>query len=125
MAFAFPEVTEQPHFEEISFRVGKKIFATIDVTNHQACLRLSPSDQDVFAAFDKSIIFLTPGKWGQQGWTLIYLKKIRKAMLADALIKAYSEVAPARLRAQIKECGVIQVHDTPWCCCLLPIKKHR
>jgi predicted DNA-binding protein (MmcQ/YjbR family) len=105
MALALPEATEQPHFEKVSFRVGKKIFATLDVKNQQACLRLSPSDQDVFAAYDKTIIFPVPNKWGGQGWTLIDLKKIRKAMLADALTTAYGEVAPARLRAQTKSKG--------------------
>jgi predicted DNA-binding protein (MmcQ/YjbR family) len=103
IALALPEATEQPHFEKASFRVGKKIFATLDVKNQQACLKLSSADQDVFTVFDKTIIFPVSGKWGQQGWTLIDLKKIRKAMLTDALTTAYSEVAPARLRAQIKQ----------------------
>ncbi len=97
MSLSFPEATEEPHFEKISFRVAKKIFATLDITNKQACIKLSETDQDVFSAFDKAIIFPVPNKWGKQGWTYINLSKVPKTMCADALKTAYCEVAPKRL----------------------------
>ena len=101
-ALSFPQVTEQPHFEKSSFRINKKIFATIDVKNRQACIKLSAIDQDIFCAFDKLIIFPVPNKWGSQGWTFINLKKIRKVMLVDALTMAYCKVAPKKLSAALK-----------------------
>jgi len=101
IALSFPGTSEQPHFEKPSFRVGKKIFATLDIPNNQACLKLSIIDQDVFCAFDKTIIFPVPNKWGKQGWTLVNLKKIRKEMLTDALTTAWRGVAPKKLSAQI------------------------
>ena len=103
MALLFPEVTEQSHFEKTSFRVGKKIFATFDVPNKQACLKLSEADQDVFSTYDKSVIFPVPNKWGKLGWTNINLVKIPKKMLKDALSTAYCEVAPNRLSALISK----------------------
>ncbi len=102
LALSFPETTEQPHFEKTSFRAGKKIFATLDIKNRLACIKLSPLDQNVFSAFDNSIIFPVSNKWGQQGWTFINLKKIRKDMLTDALTTAYCEVAPKKLAALFK-----------------------
>jgi hypothetical protein len=36
LARSFPETSEQPHFEKPSFRVGKKIFATLDLKNEVA-----------------------------------------------------------------------------------------
>ncbi len=36
LALSFPESTEEPHFEKISFRVKKKIFATYDKKNDKA-----------------------------------------------------------------------------------------
>jgi hypothetical protein len=72
------------------------------VKTGQAWLNLSLADQDVFSAFNKTIIFPVPNKWGRQGWTLVDLKKVHKAMLTDVLTTAYSEVAPVRLRAQIR-----------------------
>ncbi len=103
LALSFPEVTEQPHFEKTSFRIGKKIFATLNIEHNRACIKLSEIDQDVFCTFDPSVIFPVPNKWGKQGWTLINLKKVRKPMLLDALTTAYCEVAPAKLVSLMKE----------------------
>jgi predicted DNA-binding protein (MmcQ/YjbR family) len=92
LALSFPGTTEQPHFEKISFRTKKKIFATLSIENNRACIKLSPIEQFVFCAIDKSIIYPVPNKWGQQGWTLIDLKKVRKNILKDALTVSYNEI---------------------------------
>ena len=92
MALSFPGATEQPHFEKTSFRLGKKIFATLDIKKKQACIKLNEIDQDVFSAFDRSVIYPVPNKWGKQGWTLIELPDVGKDLLTDALFTAYSEV---------------------------------
>jgi hypothetical protein len=70
MALSFPETTEQPHFEKPSFRVGKKIFATLDIRDKLACIKLSAIDQDVFSSFGKTIIYPVPDKWGKQAGRL-------------------------------------------------------
>jgi hypothetical protein len=102
LALSFPEVTEEPHFEKISFRVKNKIFATCDKKNKRACIKLSEIDQDVFSSADKTIIYPVANKWGKQGWTLIELKKVHKDVFSDALITAYCEVAPKKLADQIR-----------------------
>lgn len=101
MALAFPETSEQPHFEKISFRVGRKIFATFDAKNNRACLKLSAIDQDVFSLFDKTMIYPVSNKWGKQGWTFVELKQIKKDLFSDVLKHAYCEVAPQKLAALI------------------------
>ncbi|CAN5780702.1 MmcQ/YjbR family DNA-binding protein [soil metagenome] len=101
IANSFPQISEQPHFEKHSFRVGKKIFATLDISKQQACIKLSPADQDIFSAFDKTIIFSVPRKWGKQGWTFIDLQTVPEAMLAAALKSAYCSVAPTKLVAEL------------------------
>ena len=102
LALSFPEVIEQPHFERTSFRVAKKIFATLDVTGHLVCIKLSEIDQNVFSSFDPSVIFPVPNKWGKKGATYINLTKVRKDMLIDALTTSYCEVAPKKLISLIK-----------------------
>jgi predicted DNA-binding protein (MmcQ/YjbR family) len=92
IALSFPGTIEQPHFEKTSFRVKKKIFATLSIDNNTAVLKLSLIDQSVFCTFDKTIIYPVNGAWGKQGWTVVELNKIRKPMLKDALSTAYSEV---------------------------------
>ena len=93
LALSFPDTEEMPHFDKTSFRIKKKIFATLSEKDKIACLKLSPIDQSVFCAFDKAIIYPVPNKWGKQGATFINLTKIRKDMLHDALTTAYNEVA--------------------------------
>lgn len=88
MALSLAGAEEKPHFEKASFRV-KKIFATLDEKNHRACLILSLIDQSVFSAFDNSIIYPVPNKWGLQGATFVELDKVRKTVLRDAMKKAY------------------------------------
>jgi len=81
-----------PHFERTSFRVNKKIFATLDVKSGIACLMLTEVDQSVFSSYDKSIIYPVPNKWGKQGATFVVLKKVPKAMLKDAMTQAYNKL---------------------------------
>jgi predicted DNA-binding protein (MmcQ/YjbR family) len=93
-ALSFPGANEQPHFEKISFRIGKKIFATFDKTDKRACLKLSEMDQDLFGCFDNNIFYPVANKWGKQGWTFVEMNKVRVDMFKDALTAAYCEVAP-------------------------------
>ena len=102
-ALSFPEATEEMHFEKISFRVRKKIFATFDDKLNRASLKLSAIDQDVFSSIDRTIIYPVDNKWGLQGWTIFELKKIPSRVFMDALEHAYCEVAPQKLRDQVNK----------------------
>ena len=102
LTLAYAEVTEQPHFEKTSFRIKKKIFVTLDEATHTACVKFSATDQSVYCLIDKTIIWPVPNKWGQQGWTLVHLKKIKKDLLQEVLTTAYCEVAPRALAALYK-----------------------
>jgi hypothetical protein len=102
IALSFPEAIELPHFERTSFRVAKKIFATLDIKDHLSCVKLSEIDQNVFCSFDPSVIYPVPNKWGKQGATYINLKKVRKDMLVDALTTAYCMLAPKKLADAVR-----------------------
>lgn len=102
LALSFPEVVELPHFDLASFRVKKKIFATVSPEKQRAMLKLSLVDQSVFCSFDKEIIYPVPGAWGKTGCTYFELKKIKKEMLNDALKQAYLNVAPKSLNEKTK-----------------------
>jgi hypothetical protein len=93
LAIAFPEVEVAPHFEKISFRVRKKIFATLDVANKRVCMKLSEVDQSVFSTKDKTIVYPVPNKWGKAGWTFFELSKVKKNLCIDALQTAYRGVS--------------------------------
>ena len=97
LALSLPETTEAPHFEKTSYRVGKKIFVTIDEKKQEACVKLSTADQDIFSLGHHAAIYPVPNKWGQQGWTIINLSKVHPDLLRDAVMAAYYEVAPKKL----------------------------
>lgn len=97
LALSFPETDEYPHFDKKAFRVKKKIFATLDEKLKRVMVKLSPADQSVFCAFDKTVIYPVPGGWGRRGATYIEMRKVRKEMFMDALTMAYCTVAPRKL----------------------------
>jgi len=103
LALSFPEISESAHFEKISFRVGKKIVATLNEKENRACVKLNEIDQHVFASFDRTAIYPVPNKWGKQGWTFIELSKVNPDMLTDALTTAFREVAPKRLSKSLSQ----------------------
>ncbi len=102
-ALSLPEADEAPHFENVAFRVKKKIFATLNAAHHRATLRFSPEMQDIFSAISKGAIFRVPNKWGAHGWTHINLETAEWALCQDALRNAWWEVAPKALRLKYPE----------------------
>jgi hypothetical protein len=61
LAISFPEVRELPHFEKTSFRVKKKIFATLSENEMRAKLKFNEIDQSVFCSIDKEVIYPVAG----------------------------------------------------------------
>ena len=102
LALSFEESIEQAHFERTSFRVKKKIFATLDESKQEVVLKLSDVDQSVFSDYDDSI-YPVPGAWGKKGWTKVDMQKVRKDLFKDALTCAYCEVAPKKLGDMYRE----------------------
>lgn len=103
IALEFEEAKEKPHFEKTSFRVNKKIFATLDLKDKRVVLKLSEIEQSVFCAFDKTIIYPVNGAWGKQGWTVVELTKVKKEVLKDALRTSYCNVAPKKMSEKYKQ----------------------
>ncbi len=103
IALSLPSTTEAAHFDITSFRVNKKIFATLNIKERRATVKLSAKDQDLFCLYDKKVMYPVPGKWGNHGWTHISLRGIKQAMCADALATAYGTVAPEKLSLLLKK----------------------
>ena len=103
LALSFPGTIELPHFDKASFRVNKRIFATLDIKNEKACVMLTPIDQSVFSAFDKAVIYPVPNKWGKKGATYVELKTVRKGMLKDALAQAYNKTIETKPSSKNKK----------------------
>jgi hypothetical protein len=98
LALSFTEAVESPHFEKASFRIRRKVFATLDESAHRACLKLTEREQDLFCLFDRTVMYPVPNKFGKQGWTFVALPLIELETLHDALRAAYCATAPGALR---------------------------
>ena len=103
LALSFPGTIELPHFDKASFRVSKKIFATLDIKNERACVMLTEIDQSVFSTFDKTVIYPVPNKWGTKGATYVELNTVRKGMLKDALAQAYNKIIGSKPASKNKK----------------------
>ena len=101
LALSLPEVEEAPHFDKTSFRIKKKIFATLNIPEERATLKFTPEEQEMFCKINPDSIYQVPNKWGKQGWThLLYLKL--ESEVVDGLLKAaYCTVAPKNLAEKI------------------------
>ena len=102
LALSLPGTEELPHFHLTSFRVKKKIFATLGEKDKRAMLKLSITDQSVFCSYDENIFFPVPGAWGKQGATFVNLSKVRKAMFKDALQCAYQLITEKKKQSGTK-----------------------
>jgi len=100
LALGFDEAVEQPHFHKSSFRVRKKIFATLDSEGNTVVVKLSDHEQSTFIDLAKSAIAPVKGAWGKQGWREIDLKSVPKDVLRYALKTSYCRVAPKTLAKQ-------------------------
>jgi hypothetical protein len=101
IALSFDEVEELPYFAKISFRVNKKVFATLNEKHNRATLKLSENDQYIFSLYgDKTIVHPIPNKWSKQGWTNFNFEGLEEDFFKDAFTAAYCEVAPKKLSAK-------------------------
>ena len=96
-ALSIPGVEELPHFHKSSFRVKKKIFATLDVGKKLLMVKLNEIDQSVFC-YDKAVIYPVPGAWGKQGCTYIELARVKKTVCKAAIETAYKSLVNKKMR---------------------------
>lgn len=94
---SLPEVTEEPHFEKRSYRVKKKIVATVSEKEEFFVVKLTGLQQSVFCKWDESACHPVPNKWGLQGWTRVYFEKVDADFLKDIVKTSYLNVALKKL----------------------------
>jgi len=103
LALALPQTTEAPHFDKRSFRVNKKIFATLWEKEKICVVMFTPLTQSLFLKIDASAVYPHASKWGLKGATVFDLSHVRKEWLQNALVEAYCEKAPNRLSEQARK----------------------
>jgi hypothetical protein len=98
LALDLPEAVESAHMGHPDFRVGGKIFATLDAPGKGwAMVKLAPADQARLLAAAPTVFVPATGAWGRAGATLVKLRDADPAMVRRALGRAWRERAPAAL----------------------------
>ena len=98
LALSFPEAIESAHMHHPDFRVGGKIFATLEYPNeNSAMVKLSSDEQKEFVRDSPDIFTPVKGAWGRQGATRIYLRTATIDIVREALTAAWRNTAPKRL----------------------------
>ena len=101
LALDLPEAVESAHMGHPDFRVGGKIFATLDApTKGWAMVRLALADQARLLATAPGVFVPAAGAWGRAGATLVKLRKADRAVVRRALDAAWRDRAPAALVAE-------------------------
>ena len=98
LALSFPEAIESAHMHHPDFRVGGKIFATLEYPNeNSAMVKLSPDEQKEFVRSNPDVFEPAKGAWGRQGSTIVHLPAAMIEIVCEALTAAWRNTAPKRL----------------------------
>lgn len=102
IALSFPEATESAHMDHPDFRVGGKIFATLDYPGKGwSMVKLPPKQQVFFIEAEPKVFAPAKGAWGLRGATTVRLSAAKESSLRRALAAAWLNIAPKRLAAQL------------------------
>ncbi len=101
LALAFEEAIEAPHFHLTSFRIRKKVFATLHIEERLAMISLSPIEQSLFV--DGGAVRPVPGNWGAKGATHFELDRVGTEIVEHALRLAYRAKAPKSLAERLRD----------------------
>jgi hypothetical protein len=93
LALQMPEATENAHMAHPDFRIGTRIFATLDYPEPGwAMVRLTPEQQAALIAAEPASFSAASGSWGENGATLIRLDRTAAPAALDAITLAYENL---------------------------------
>jgi hypothetical protein len=100
LALSLPEASEQPHFDRASFRIGKKIFATMTASGQEAMIRVAPRPKLYALMKAQPDVFFSYGGWTERNGAVgVRLPKIAAAELEPLVVASWRSVAGKRLVA--------------------------
>jgi len=96
LALSLSGTTEQPHFERTSFRVGKRIFATLTADGTQAMVVVKPVERCYSLIDSAPAAFFDHGGWTERMGALgVRLAEADDAQLAELVREAWRRLADA------------------------------
>ena len=100
LALDLPEASEGAHMGHPDFRIRGKIFATLGPDEDWGMVKLTPDQQASYLVQEPNVFAPASGAWGRRGATIVRLRNAKKAIVRQALLKAWRNTAPKRLAQQ-------------------------
>lgn len=97
LALELPEAVEGAHQGQADFRVGGKVFATLDPEEKQGMVNLTPEQQAAMMRDEPGVFEPSTGAWGRRGYTRVMLAKASADTVRLALMAAWAKTAPRKL----------------------------
>jgi hypothetical protein len=96
LALALPETHEEPHFDRTSFRVGRRIFATLAPDG--GTLNVMLDEEEARASADETVDCLELLWWGRRlTGVQVFLSRADEGLVRELLEDAWRGRAPHRL----------------------------
>jgi hypothetical protein len=104
IALSLPESIESAHMDHPDFRVGGKIFATLDAPSKgYGMVKLWPDQQADFIQEAPKAFKPAQGAWGQRGATYVHLSAAKKPAVRRAIVAAWRNTAPKKLLEKFQQ----------------------
>lgn len=103
LALSLPEASEAAHIGHSDYRVGGKIFATLNSNRTKGMAKLTPEQQALFVRTEPKVYQPVNDAWGRRGCTHIQLEAATEPSVRQALIAAWHNPAPKRLAQQLED----------------------
>ncbi len=103
LALALPEAQEEAHFARASFRVGKKIFATLTADGGEAMVRVTPRARLYALLKAQPEVFFSYGGWTERNGSVgVRLARIDAVLMKELVTASWRLVAPKRAVALLR-----------------------
>ena len=89
MVLALDGATEGAHMGHADFRVGNRVFASLDAAEVLGTAALTPEQQAELVASHPATFEPVAGKWGQSGYTRVRLADADEDAVGEALTLAW------------------------------------
>ena len=105
VALGMAGTVEAGHMGHPDFRVGGKIFASLDAAGRRGCVKLTLEHQEMLLEAEPELFESAAGYWGAKGWTYLRLEPADEATLTSALVAAWRNTAPAKMQSLLEAGG--------------------
>jgi hypothetical protein len=105
-ALSLPEAHEEPHFERRSFRVQKKIFATMTRDGREAMVRVQAPDGVEALMTAHPEVFFSHGTWTERNGAIgVRLARVDAELMRGLVTESWRRIAPKKTVAEFDAAG--------------------